>query len=53
MFNTGNKDEDIINLLNMAIDIVEIWDTKESPYNQKLKEAWIKRAIEIGAIKRF
>lgn len=48
-FNSGNKKKDIISLLDMAIDLVEIWDVSESPYNQRLRRCWMKRAQEMGA----
>jgi len=48
-FHSGNEKEDVACLLDMAIDIVEIWDVKNSPYNQRLKRCWMKRAQELGA----
>jgi len=48
-FHSGNEAEDVACLLNMAIDLVEIWDVKNSPYNQRLKCCWMKRAQEFGA----
>ena len=48
-FHSGNKEEDIATLLDMAIDLVEIWDVSKSTYNQKLRACWLKRAQELGA----
>jgi hypothetical protein len=48
-FHSGNEKQDVACLLDMAIDIIEIWDVKNSPYNQELKRCWMKRAQELGA----
>ena len=48
-FNSGNKEQDYITLIDCAYDIMEIWDVSESPYNQQLKKDWLKRARELGA----
>lgn len=48
-FHSGDEKQDVACLLDMAIDIVEIWDVKNSPYNQELKRCWMKRAQELGA----
>lgn len=50
VFNSGNKEQDLIALIDCAYDIMEIWKTKESPYNTELKKVWLKRAKELGAI---
>ncbi len=50
LYRTGDVTIDMISLINTAYDIVEIWDTSESPYNTMLKEKWLKRAVELGAI---
>lgn len=50
LYRTGDVTIDLISLVNTAYDIVEIWDTSESPYNTMLKEKWLKRAVELGAI---
>lgn len=48
-FHSGNDKEDVVCLLDMALDLVETWDVKSSPYNQRLKRCWMKRAQELGA----
>ena len=48
-FHSGNEKQDVACLLDMAIDIIEIWDVKNSPYNQELKRCWMKRAQELSA----
>lgn len=48
-FHSGNEKQDVACLLDMAIDIIEIWDVKNSPHNQELKRCWMKRAQELGA----
>ena len=48
-FHSGNTEEDIKCLLDMAFDLVEMWDVSQSPYNQRLKACWMKRALELGA----
>lgn len=48
-FHSGNEKHDAACLLDMAIDLVEIWDVKDSPYNQELRRCWMKRAQELGA----
>lgn len=48
-FRSGKKEQDYITLLDCAYDIMEIWDTSDSPYNQRLKKAWLERARELGA----
>jgi len=48
-FHSGDPIKDATGLLDMAIDLVEIWDVSNSPYNQRLKRCWMKRAQELGA----
>lgn len=48
-FHSGDPQKDAVELLDMAIDLVEIWDVKDSPFNQRLKRCWLKRAQELGA----
>lgn len=48
-FHSGNKEDDIACMLDMAIVLVELWDVKNSPYNQLLKRCWLKRAKELEA----
>ena len=51
MFNCGDKDLDMVALIDCAYDIMELWKlTDEQVYNKKLKAAWLKRARELGAI---
>lgn len=49
-FNSGSTEQDYIQLLDTAYDIMEIWNVVESPYNQELKKDWLKRARELGAV---
>jgi len=50
-FHSGNKDSDIVALLDCAYDIMEIWNPKEKEvYNRKLRGLWLKRARELGAV---
>lgn len=48
-FHSGNEKRDVACLLDMAIDRIEMWDVENSPYNQRLKRCWMKRAQELGA----
>ena len=51
MFNCGDKDLDMVALIDCAYDIMELWNpTEKEIYNKALKAAWLKRARELGAI---
>jgi hypothetical protein len=50
LFRSGDDKQDAIVLLDCAYDIMEIWKTEGSPYNQRLKKAWMQRARELGAV---
>jgi hypothetical protein len=47
LFRSGDEKADIVALLDYAYYIVGIWPAKE-PHNVILKEAWLKRARELG-----
>lgn len=50
-FNSGNKEQDMVSLLDCAYDIMELWSpTDKEQYNQKLRKAWLARAKELGAV---
>ena len=48
LFRSGDDKADMVALLDCAYDLMEIWPAKE-PYNVALREAWLKRARELGA----
>jgi hypothetical protein len=50
LFRSGDDKQDAVALLDCVYEIMEIWDTKESPYNTVLKKEWLKRARELGAV---
>jgi hypothetical protein len=51
LFNSGDKEKDIVSLLDCAYDIMELWKlSDEQVYNKRLKAAWLKRARELGAV---
>ncbi len=51
LFNSGNKEQDLVSLIDCAYDIMELWKlTDEQVYNKKLKAAWLKRARELGTM---
>jgi len=51
IFNCGDKDLDMVALIDCAYDMMEIWNPKENEiYNKKLRLAWLKRARELGAV---
>jgi hypothetical protein len=51
LFNSGNKEKDLVALIDCAYDIMELWQlTDEQVYNKQLKAAWLKRARELGAV---
>lgn len=49
-FHSGNREKDLIQLVDCAYDLVELWQTADQSYNTKLRAAWLKRAKELGAI---
>ncbi len=51
IFNCGDKEKDLVALIDTAYDIMELWKlTDEQVYNKQLKAAWLKRAKELGAV---
>jgi hypothetical protein len=48
LFRCGDDRLDLVGLIDGAYDLVEIWQP-QGPFNQKWKEAWLKRARELGA----
>ena len=45
----GKMIEDLISMIDGVYNIVEIWDTSESPYNTKWKKEWLEKARKYGA----
>jgi hypothetical protein len=53
LFNSDNKEKDLVALIDCAYDIMELWNPTEMEiYNRTLKAAWLKRARELGAVSR-
>lgn len=51
LFNSGNKERDLVSLIDCAYDRMELWKlTDEEVYNKQLKAAWLRRARELGAV---
>jgi hypothetical protein len=48
LFRSGDDRADMVSLLDCAYDIMEVWKA-EGAYNAALREAWLKRARELGA----
>lgn len=50
-FNSGNKEQDMVSLIDCAYDIMELWKpTTDEKYNQELRKVWLARANELGAV---
>lgn len=47
-FDSGNERYDLLAMIDTAVDLVEIWDTDNSPYNAALKRDWLERAKQLG-----
>jgi hypothetical protein len=43
----------LLELVDAAYDLVEIYDTGDSPYNRVWKKAWLQKARELGASPSF
>ena len=46
---SSSKAKALVELIDCAYEIVEVWNVADSPYNKAWKAAWLAKARELGA----
>jgi hypothetical protein len=44
------REKALLELVDGAYDIIELYDPKDSAYNKVWRETWLKKARELGAV---